>query len=360
SLKITEKHMSIKKLIEQNEKVFKGEVDLKYLFFPSPIKSDYLFVMFSAFNGSEELGVTSKYQYLRHTQDINCNKLYILDIYDSLPCYYLGKNKKLDYEKSVVLLISQLAKQINVEHGNIITCGSSKGGTAALYLAMKYSYGHTIVGGMQTRVGDYIYKNKFTRENVLKLITGSSDEIARDYLNDFYQSIFTNPMNNTQYNIHGGRGDLHYIEYVKPFIKKLIEKNIPCNIEVKDYNSHSELGNHYPDFLINNLNRIIVKREELECTLEYRNNDHLIIDCKVPSQLEKDNLISYAFYIYKNGNKEPVKKVMYTHSNTYCYPITEFGVYKAKVFIKWGNNKKSFYSNEIIINKSLEEAYLKV
>lgn len=340
--------MSIKKLIDENEKTFNGRVDIKYLFLPSKQPSDYIFVMFSGFNGSEKDGVLSKYQYIRHTEEIDCNKLFILDIYDGLPCYYLGKNKKTDYEESVVELIDYISQQINAKKENIITCGSSKGGTAALYLAMKYSYGHTVVGGMQTKVGDYIFSMEFTRNTILPLIVGDNTETDKDFLDDYYQAIFNNPKPNTEYNIHGGKGDIHYIKYVAPFLKRLDEKGITHNSEILDYSGHSDLKVHYPAFLVKNLKRIIGKLTDSTSEIEFING-RLIVDCEVPEKFKTDHSLSYAFYIYKDNEKEPIKKSKYTPDSSLSYTITDSGVYKARIFIKHANEKFSFNSDKIHI-----------
>ena len=62
----------------------------------------------------------------------------------------------LDIETSVVSLISNIMHENNILFKNVISVGSSKGGTAALYYGMKYNYGNIIVGAPQYKIGTYL------------------------------------------------------------------------------------------------------------------------------------------------------------------------------------------------------------
>ncbi|EJQ16970.1 hypothetical protein IE3_00288 [Bacillus cereus BAG3X2-1] len=76
----------------------------------------------------------------------------------------------------------------------------------------------------------YLYRlGGYSIEKVLKLITGESNEVGRDYLNEFYKdSLFRNGMT-TDLHIQGRKGDYHYLEQVVPF-----------NFDVKDYFDHGQ------------------------------------------------------------------------------------------------------------------------
>jgi hypothetical protein len=326
--------MSISDIIKQNEKTFKGLVSLKYFFSPSVEKTDYLIVVFSGFNGKEEYGEPARYNYVKQLKNFDCNKLFILDDYDGHPCYYLGKNKSLDYETTVISLITSVASDLNIKLKNIIACGTSKGGTAALYFGMKYGFGHVIVGGMQTKVGDYLYNvNKYARDYVLKLITGGSSEKDRDYLNEFYGLIFNNPRQNTEYNIHGGSGDYHYINYVKPFVENLRANNISYRLDVQNYSDHGEIGTYFTDFLLDQLSRITGILTIKNVTINASDNQ-ITVSCDIPEIFKKDNSTRYAFYFFKDKSIDPIEKFHYTMSSTVNYKPQTAGIYRARVYVK--------------------------
>ena len=327
--------MSLSEIISKNEKVFKGAVDLKYYFSPSSSCDKFLLVGFSGFNGKEEHGEKARYNYVKQLKDLDAHKLFILDDYENnLPCYYLGSNKRLDYETTVMSLIVMIANTYSIPMGNVITFGTSKGGTAALYFGTKYKLGHVIAGGMQTKVGDYIYNvSEFTRTKILKLITGESNEQGRDYLNNFYQEVFENPNEGTNFNIHGGSGDYHYVTYGKPFIDTLRKKNIKVNLDVRDYSDHGKIGEFFTPFLYNQVAQITGK--VLISNYEVRKNKNILeATCEIPLNLEEDKSVRYAFYILKDKETQPIMKYPYNKSNKIKYEVKEPGNYRIRIYVR--------------------------
>lgn len=124
-----------------------------------------------------------------------------------------------DYEVSVASLILKLAGQYNISLDNIITCGSSKGGTTAFYFSLKYHFGYSCVGAFQLKVGTYLNSvSSYTRESVLKPITGGSDKSNVQYLDNYYINFFRNHKNyKINLFIHAGDKDLHYLKHVVTF-----------------------------------------------------------------------------------------------------------------------------------------------
>ena len=126
-----------------NEDIHHTNLDITYHFEKSPCNSKYLLVIFSGFNRIEATPQKT-YNYIRALNGVNYNKLFILDSYGPRGCYYLGENMSFEVETSVVSLISKISTMYDIPNKNIITVGSSKGGSAALYFGMKYYYGHVI------------------------------------------------------------------------------------------------------------------------------------------------------------------------------------------------------------------------
>ncbi|MFB3164812.1 hypothetical protein ABLO26_25975 [Neobacillus sp. 179-J 1A1 HS] len=339
---------SISEMIKENEKVFNGAIPIKYYLSLSTEECDHLIIGFSGFNGKESTGEPARYNYVKQLKNFNCHQLYILDSYEDHPCYYIGKNKSLDYEVTVMALINYIANRMRIPMSNVITIGSSKGGTAALYFGMKYSLGHVIAGGMQTKVGDYLWLNKYTRDTVLKLITGDNEENDRRFLNRFYDKIFFNPRKNTEYNIHGGSGDHHFINYGKPFIENLKKCRIPYNLDIQEYSDHGLIGTYYTPFLLNQLSRITGKIAVSEALLEQEGNE-LKVSCRISDTLKNDSSVRYAYYFFKGNEKDPFEKVHYSRANTCKVQIREAGSYRVRIYARNEKGIVKIGANPIVV-----------
>ncbi|GHH97448.1 hypothetical protein [Neobacillus kokaensis] len=324
---------SIAEMIKENEKIFNGALPIKYYFSPSTEVSEHLIIGFSGFNGKESTGEPARYNYVKQLRDFNCHKLFILDSYDGHPCYYIGKNKSLDYEVTVMALINYIANRLQIPMSNVITIGSSKGGTAALYFGMKYSLGHVVAGGMQTKVGDYLWLGDYTRNKVLPLITNGNEENDRRYLNRFFEKIFFNPRKNTNYNIHGGAGDHHFVNYGKPFIECLDNHRIKYRLDIQDYSDHGLIGQYYTPFLMNQLSRITGKITILRAQLEQKENE-LKVFCHIANTLKSDSSIRYAYYFFRNNDNEPFEKIHYNRANSYTLTVSQPGKYRVRIYIR--------------------------
>lgn len=254
-LKIINKIINVFKL-KFNEKLFKDEVDIKYLFFPSE-NSTKLLVVFSAF---PDVNQTARYHYLNAFKTLDCNKLYILDNYGPNKrggSYYLATNKDFKIERSVSKLILKIIDNIGISKADVITAGTSKGGYAALYYAIKYNYNAAVVGAPQTLLGDYLFNNG--GKIFLEYITGDSNIKNVEYLNDLLFNQIRSNKELPDFYIHVGLGEPHYVNHVVPFVSYLEMNNIPYNTDFQNYNSHSEVGTFFPKYAIDSISKILSK-----------------------------------------------------------------------------------------------------
>ncbi|MEF2292952.1 hypothetical protein [Virgibacillus dokdonensis] len=142
------------------------------------------------------------------------------------------------------------ASHHNIPKEKIISCGSSKGGTAALYYGIKYNFGYVIAGGFQIKVGDYLYStSEYTRETVLNFITGGTDKKHKDYLNKFFLGFVNHSKVTSNIYIHGGKGDSHYRQHVTTFIEIMKRRNMPYHLDLQNYSSHSQVGSYFSSFI---------------------------------------------------------------------------------------------------------------
>ncbi|WP_425203584.1 hypothetical protein [Priestia megaterium] len=341
--------MSLSEYIIQNEKVFASAHDIKYLFMPAERPSQYLTVVFSGFNGEEEKGKPPHYNYVKHLKDINCHRLFIIDECNGHPCYYLGNHKKLDYEASVASLIFSVINKYKIKKSNVITCGSSKGGTAAFYFGIKYDFGHVVTGGFQFFAGDYLYNvGEYTREKVLTSITGGSSTGHRDYLNNIYLDLLKYARFTTKLNLHIGRGDHHYETHFLPFLDILKEREIPFDLDVQEYESHSKMGMYFADYLLEKITKITGEIVIKDVPIAIEDNV-ITVSCHTPENAIKDKFVHFAFYVYKEGISEPIEKTKYSRSNTFHYKPDQSGKYTIRVFMRKDHIRLSKGTMSIIL-----------
>lgn len=178
------------------------------------------------------------------------NKLFILDDHGERGCYYLGENRVFEVESSVVSLITFIANQLNITNENITCCGSSKGGYASLYYAIKYGFGVVIAGAPQTKLGTYLYGAK--EYPTLKYIAGDITENSIQYLDSLLYDVVSNAKQIPNIYIHVGIGDHHYKNHVVPFADFVKDKGFDVLLDLGEYSDHGEVR-YYQTFLVDKL-----------------------------------------------------------------------------------------------------------
>ncbi|MDI3411257.1 accessory Sec system protein Asp2 [Bacillus sonorensis] len=138
----------------KGENIFKEEIDVKYLFKKGEDK-DVLTVVFSGFSTE---GKPPLYNYIRTLEGFTCNALFILDDFGCRGSYYLCKQRNFSIERSVISLINKIVEENGIK--KIISCGSSKGGYASLYYAIKYGFDAAICGSPQYYLGIILLAQK--------------------------------------------------------------------------------------------------------------------------------------------------------------------------------------------------------
>lgn len=321
--------------IKANEHIYPGRPSVKYYMTNSSNPNcNYLLVGFSGFNGNEKNGEPARYNYIKYLKSIDLNQIYILDSNENnIPLYYLGEGTT-EYQDKVIQLILDIANQKNIPLSNIVTFGSSKGGTAAAYFAMKYSLGNFISGGMQTKVGDYLFSlGGYSRDKIIPTISDNTPEQGRDKINRIFMNIFDNPIQNTNYYLHGGKEDSHFVNYVKPFVDNLTKKNIKYDLDIANYKDHGEIGLYFSKYLCSTVSNI-VKIPVIEKISQEVKDTILYYDI----QLYSDNIKPvYAIYIFKENDSIPIKKIPYQKEPNFEIPKLAKGKYRARVYCKFND-----------------------
>lgn len=223
-----------------HEHTYKGK---KYAFKKGD--SDDLLVFFSGFGEHYEKGL---YNYIRSSQSINKNKLWILDNdgFCHAGTYYLGENFETSNSRSLVIeIINKYAK-----NKKLVCCGSSKGGSAALIFGFLCHASSIIVGSPQYYIGDYLEENDFYLE-VKKSIC--SDNNATEKLNSVLRDLIFNGNHFPKVCLLYSSKERHYQDQLLPLIEDLKKSGIVLTLKDGEYPNHQDVGKYYPAFLKSNL-----------------------------------------------------------------------------------------------------------
>jgi hypothetical protein len=324
-----------------NEKVFKGEREIKYLFFKSFKPNNNLIIMFS---GIPPIGTNPRYNYVRTLEGYNCNKLFILDDFGSRASYYLCENRDYAIERSVISLINEIKQ----EHGimNIIAGGSSKGGYAALYLGIKYGFNHIVAASPQYLLGDYLLKTTNSQE-ITNFMTGGHGEEDRQYLNHIMDNMIKKSVYKPNVIIHVGEGEYHYKTHVKLLMKELEMKGIKYKLDLGKYSKHADVAKYYPPFLKEMVSNIL--HYPMITSFEHvQTESSKSCSFTVQTQSPKDQ---YAFYLNHNGERIEYKR--YSTDNMFQANFDKIGTYGVTAFAKSPEGNIVSIKSKPIIIKSI-------
>lgn len=228
--------------IKVREKTF--ENDLKYLFFDN--HSDTLLIIFSAFTGN-----TRRYNYVRGLSNCNYDKLYILDPWGYQGSYNMYENGRTYPEEITNKLITKIVNRRGYK--KILTAGSSKGGTCAIYFGLNFHADEIYAGACQYNLGSYLHRPD--HEEIFKGMMGkdASDKEC-EILNKKMPNCLESHIGcSSRVHVFYSKLELTYERQIVDLIAKLKECNIPfCEIEAS-FETHEDVGKPFLAYLKNNL-----------------------------------------------------------------------------------------------------------
>lgn len=235
-----------------NERVHPSIKNIRYYFEKAKfLNKEKLIIVFSSFSTDKP-----KYNYIKTLKFIDCNKLFILDEYGTKGSYYIGLNGELDIETSVMSLITKIMNENNIKYSNVISVGSSKGGSAALYYGLKYNFSTVIAGAPQYKIGSYL--TDLSIKDYGKDIFGEINESNRIK----YDNIIGLCSNKSNCNIYilTGDGDNQYQKVLKEFEYVSKEFNLNLNIDKCNIKNHGEISIEFPKYLNIKLEKVLTQK----------------------------------------------------------------------------------------------------
>ena len=217
---------------------------LKYIYLSKGGKCDSLFIVFSAFNSTN----IRTYNYVRALKGAECDRLYILDVWGYRGSYYLYENGSDEpYRETLSLIHHILGKK---KYKKVVTMGTSKGGTAAIYYGLEINATEILAGACQYNLGNYL----FSKEAFAPILAGMVGNNAGQREKDLLNSIM--PL---QLRKHAGGTSVIHLIYSKkePTYEKhtvdLLKQLKECRYTVveKEYEfaNHDDVGIYFKQYL---------------------------------------------------------------------------------------------------------------
>lgn len=232
--------MRLKKLlyilyIRIKERKWKGR--LKYIFENN--RSNELIIIFSGFSPG-----APRYNYIRSLKSKKVDKLFILDVFGNRGSYYLYENGVNDPERLTRGLIHHIIKK--GKYNSIITAGSSKGGSCAIYYGLLFGADDIFAGAPQYYIGDYV--RQFPE--VLQGMLGnrpSEEEIEK------LNHVLVKTVNHISFDgvIHllYSKNEHTYSEHIKDMINDLRKAGDSLELIELQFLDHNDVGAPFSDLL---------------------------------------------------------------------------------------------------------------
>lgn len=243
--------MSIKSILTWlyfavNEKTFQGKV--KYLFQRNQSKT--LAIIFSGFPGNEK----PVYNYVKTLKNWKTDKLFILDDFAYKGSYYWYQNGSDDPLKYVSSLINQTVNKKNWGYDKIVTLGSSKGGTCAIYFGLTSKADEVYAAACQYYIGQYLNTDEHRR--IFQSMMGADASDAEQKILDSMMPdvLQANAGSRTQIHLMYSKEEHTYQEHIADLIKDLDKNGIVHTDKIESFKEHGEVGKFFIPWIKKELN----------------------------------------------------------------------------------------------------------
>ena len=201
------------------------------------------------FSGFSEKPV---YNYMRTLQSFKIDKLFLLDDFAYRGSYYWYSNGSNFPESLVTELIGRV---ISGGYKHIITMGTSKGGSCAVYYGLKLGVTKVYAGACQYRIGDYL-----TRPKHIPVFKSMMGENARDAevfaLNNKMKLLIENSNNkDTEIHLLYSESEESFLD-MKEMMQDLSKQGIKIIERREIFDRHDDVSRCFIPFIQSEFNLI--------------------------------------------------------------------------------------------------------
>jgi hypothetical protein len=218
------------------ERVFEAEHPVRHLVLKGDTRARQLIAMFSGFH----LAGQAKYNYVNALDGTPAHRVYVLDDFGPRGCYYIGAGKDRFVERSIVAMLEDLLAELGLDRSQLVLTGSSKGGTAALYLGVRHGF-RVVAAAPQSRIATYCVKESRAAA-VARLIAGGLYDADFAWLDDIVFEAIRESEHRPPIELLTSAHDRHHDSHVVPLIAMLRELGYPLDVTMSDYLRHNEVG----------------------------------------------------------------------------------------------------------------------
>ena len=276
-----------------------------------------LTVIFSAM--SKEGDFT--FNYRRSLQGSPGPKMYILDNWGDQGAYYYSHSRDTSIFESVRSAITNEMMALGRNPSDLVTIGSSKGGTAALIHGLSLGAGLVLVGEPQILIGTF---TENAHPNVLKYMSGgiSPGDIA--WADDIVARQMKNSVGDTRCVVLVGRKDHHWRGHATQGELLAAQHDVSWDTVSIPGTTHSQLGPVYSGFMRGFVDSL--SSSSTAASLFRVSPD--TICCYVNAR--NDEAVAVRLY---RGN-EVVHEANYQSGRVFEWVGLSSGVYRARVFVR--------------------------
>lgn len=215
---------------------------IRYIWIKSA-KHTRLVIFFSALDKDNN----RRYHYLKSFDDINYDKLYILDPYGYRGSYWLYENGK-DYPQSETMsFLSYILSQ--KKYSQVITAGTSKGGASSIFYGLAINADMIFAGACQYYIGTYVDTpaHKFIFQGMMGENASNKE---RDLLDEAMPRQIEKYRNakSVVYIVYSKK-EHTYDEHIKYLFSKFEEMGVNYKPIEYYFEKHSEVGHPFIEYV---------------------------------------------------------------------------------------------------------------
>lgn len=219
--------------LKLRQKEFRG---INYLHYSRNSKT--LAIVFSAFDRKD---TRRSFNYVKSLSNIPIDFLYLSDPWGYRGSYYMmdyGSKRPIEDVQSLIDKI--VSKGI---YSKIITLGTSKGGTAALYYGLKNAVNQIVIGACQYRIGSYIS----AYPDIYRGMTGQDikEQITFELNNIIPNELSRSDYPQTTIHLVHSKSEPTYDKDIKYLISDLNERGIRWIEYECGFKKHEDVGQFF-------------------------------------------------------------------------------------------------------------------
>ena len=220
------------------ERTYDGR--LKYLLLKRR-SSKTLAIIFSGFSDKPV------YNYVKTLKNFKGDRLFLLDDFAYRGSYYMYSNGSNRPELLVQSLVNQIVAGMGYER--IITIGSSKGGTCAIYYGLQMGANSIYAGACQYHIGSYVDSPEH-RQVFLSMMGANAGIKEREMLDaKMPQCLQRNAGSKSKIHLFYSTVEHTYKDHTVDLISDLDKYHISHTDTIAQFATHSEVGKHFPSWI---------------------------------------------------------------------------------------------------------------